>query len=289
MDKRILEGIEACRPGSDDVHSPDLADVARAVERDPEARLVYERVQEWDAALLNAMEQVPLPPGLAERLIDRLNASSEPAVLRRSIAAAVQSAAVRPLCATGSASASADDTGSATGTQRKPFLGSGAGRWSRRQWVGLSALATLAAGLLIAAGLFVSRPSAEIALETMAEDWLKELDAHPAAWRGMQSPPRDFAIPASLMASPASWQPVGQYAKGIAYKLEHPKAGAAMLYVVRLSRPGLPTAPPGVPQSTTGGKAVGYWRSGGIIFVLVVPGDERNYRTFVRSAPVPLA
>lgn len=270
MDKRIIEGIEACRPLSDDVHAPDLSDVARAIQTDPAARLLYERVQKSDASISAAMEEVPIPPGLAERIVESLGARApaQGTPLDRAIAAAAQSV----------------DAESESAGEVRPS----AGRLSRRQWVGLGVFSTLAAGLLIAGGLFISRPRAEIAFEGMADDWLQALDSHPGAWRTVQ-PPRDFAIPSAVMAPSVSWQRVALYGPGVAYKLVHAKAGAAMLYVVRLSRPGLPTAPPRAPQSTTGGKAVGYWQSGGLIYVLVVPGDERNYRSFVSSSPVPLA
>jgi len=148
---------------------------------------------------------------------------------------------------------------------------------------------TLAAALLVAAGLVIFQPRDDLSLEAMAEDWLQEIDAHPGAWRSMRQPPRSFAIPSVVSAAPQSWQPIDKYATGVAYKLVHEAAGTAMLYVARLSRPNLPAAPPTDPQFTSGGKAIGYWQSGGVIYVLVVPGDKRDYRMFVRSAPIPLA
>jgi hypothetical protein len=275
MDKRILEGIEACRPLSDDLHSSEMSEVERQVRNDPAARLVYERVQKWDAAISASMEDVPLPPGLAERLRERLEASvaerrSPPpaAALSRVVAAAMQAAAVPPH--------QANDV--------RP----GRRGLSRRQWVGVG-VSTLAAALLVAGGLIIFQPRDDISLEAMAEDWLHEIDAHPDAWRSMQPPPRSFAIPSVVSAAPDGWRPIDKYATGVAFKLVHEAAGSAILYVARLSRPNLPSAPPSRPQFTSGGKAIGYWQSGGVIYVLVVPGDERSYRTFVRSAPIPLA
>ena len=73
------------------------------------------------------------------------------------------------------------------------------------------------------------------------------------------------------------------------YQLQDRAGATGHLFVVRLTRTGLPGAPPASPQSNTAGKAVGYWQSGDKVYVLVVPGDERNYRAFVSSSPVPLA
>ena len=85
MDKRIREGIEACRPGVDDLLDAELAslielaDAARAVGEDPNARLLRERVQKWDVAISASMEQVPLPTDLAQRILERLQAADSPA------------------------------------------------------------------------------------------------------------------------------------------------------------------------------------------------------------------
>ena len=38
MDKRIREGIEACRPAGEDLHGPEMADLAERLENDPLAR-----------------------------------------------------------------------------------------------------------------------------------------------------------------------------------------------------------------------------------------------------------
>jgi hypothetical protein len=74
----------------------------------------------------------------------------------------------------------------------------------------------------------------------------------------------------------------------VAYELTHGKAGKAMLYVARLSRPELQTSPPLSPQPGSVGQAIGYWRSGDIVYVLVAP-DGLRYQAFVRSSSAPLA
>jgi hypothetical protein len=61
-----------------------------------------------------------------------------------------------------------------------------------------------------------------------------------------------------------------------------------MLYVARLSRPELQTSPPLSPQPGSVGQAIGYWRSGDVVYVLVAP-DGLRYQAFVRSSSAPLA
>jgi hypothetical protein len=157
----------------------------------------------------------------------------------------------------------------------------------RRLWIVVTGVA---ASVMVA--VFLGQwlqPQTDDPLEALAAQWLRDVESRGSAWRGVaQAVPRGLKVPPAVSASPTSWQPIAG-GNGVAYKLEHAKAGSAMLYVVRMSRAGLPSAPPAEPQLTTGGKAIGYWQAGGVIYVLVVPGDQRSYRSFVGSAPIPLA
>jgi len=277
MDKRTREGIEACRPGSDDLHSTELSDVARQVERDPEARAFYDRVQRSDAAIAGAMERVSVPEGLCDRLLAALGTSEQ--ACDRSLARAVDGALA-------SANANhAPDADAADLVADKSSIASDA-RWSRRRW--MAACSGVAATILLAAVLSTwFATSAPVALEDVADSWFEQLTPQ---WQDVARAPRCFAVPAAVLASPTSWQWIARQSEpGVAYQLQSPSGHKAMLYVVRMSRPELPGGPPTRPQSATGGRAVGYWRSGQLVYVLVVPGDERGYREFINSAAAPLA
>lgn len=274
MDKRIRESIEACRPGSDDLQSPELADAARLVEDDPDARLAFERVQAWDAAISKSLDEVSVPPGLAERILDRLRAAQDesagrsPELLAGVVASASQTdkaprdAQVAP--------------GSPVPNRRA---------WSRRHWAGGVSLALGACVLVIVVGNWL-RLGNDLPLEVLADQWREELRND---WQ-IAGPPRDFAVPTAILVPPGRWQQIGRFATVpvVAYELVHAKAGKAMLYVAHMTRAGLPAAPPLAPQSTTGGQAVAYWQSGSNVYVLVVE-DDRNYRAFVQPSTTPLA
>ncbi len=291
MDKRIIEGIEACRPGSEDLQSPEMSNVARQVQHDPEVAQFYERVQQWDAAISAAMDQVSVPSGLADRILLRLRSADstpdepeQPAILNGAVVAAAltvdQSSLATSTLSAASVSMGAHDA--AGGRAQSTFS-----RWSRRQW--LAAFSTIAAGILVAAFLSTWLPGrADMPLEEIAETWRQQLGP---AWHDAQHAPGDFAVPPAILARPAGWQWIVTHGsgRGVAYELQDRTGAKAVLYVVRLSRPELPTAPPLGPQMTTGGKAVGYWQSAGRVYVLVVPGDDRSYRSFINSSPVPLA
>ena len=258
-DRRTIEGIEACRPQSDDLRSPELADVAQRVASEEPAGRYYERVQRWDSAVAAAMSDVSVPAGLAQRIAARLAAA-----------------------------------GAGRDTQAEPGLTAASVEMRRprrpRRWR-LAAASSLAAAAVILVALFFSdllRPRAEVPWEVMADRWQESLSVKAEAWRGGQPLPRGYAVPAGVLGSVGGWQPLSTTA-GVAIRLVRGDGSEAMLYAVRGTSESLPGGPPDRPQSTTGGKAVGYWHGSGVIYVLVVPGDERLYRQFVSPKATPLA
>jgi hypothetical protein len=125
-------------------------------------------------------------------------------------------------------------------------------------------------------------------IDALADDWLAELDPK---WNDGAQSPAGFALPAAITAEAAGWQRVGTIGgvQGVAYKLAHATAGSATLFVMRLTRHDAPSFPPADPQSTTGGRSIGYWHAGNLLYVLVVDGNQHKYRAFVNSARAPLA
>src|SRR6185295_1911482 len=108
-------------------------------------------------------------------------------------------------------------------------------------------------------------------LDVLADRWLQEIEQRGTAWQDVKQAPREFAVPPAVVATVTGWQTIGKSARGIAYRLADARGVTAVLYVVRLSQPGAPLSPPVDPQSNTGGKAVGYWQQGNLVYVLVVP------------------
>ncbi|MBN2474970.1 MAG: hypothetical protein JXB62_10210 [Pirellulales bacterium] len=84
-DERILEAIEACRPGSDDVADPALEFLAAEFEAHPELARRYQQIQRLDAQLTAAFRDVPVPEGAEQRLLARLaeTAAEQASVPRR--------------------------------------------------------------------------------------------------------------------------------------------------------------------------------------------------------------
>lgn len=275
MDKRTIEGIESCRPGSDDLRQLDLGEVAENVQRDAEVRACFERTQLWDAKVAAAMQQVEAPAGLAARLLTAL-ASSEPAGSTRlpGVAKALQSHA-----------ASDAEVAVQLPSERQNSEAPPA-RWSRRQWMGT--FTTVAAALALSLVLnSVLRTGEDEPLENFAGAWQKALGPD---WRDMQQAPGGFKLPPhGLVGTPTGWQWIDSQmqVQGVAYQLKNAQGATATLYVVHLDRPDDPTDPPQHPQSTSVW-AVGYWRKGKNVYVLVTR-DEATYRRFINPSPAPLA
>lgn len=82
-DKRGRFLLESCRPGCDDHLLPEMAELADQLQGDESLRAVYQRSQQWDTAVAEAMEDVPLPEGLAERLQQAVQPSAAPAAASR--------------------------------------------------------------------------------------------------------------------------------------------------------------------------------------------------------------
>jgi hypothetical protein len=266
IDRRTLEQIEACRPGSDDLQLPEVSDAGAGIDTDPSVHALYAKSQRYDTAVSRAMHEVAVPDGLADRLLARL--------------ATGRSAAL-------AASANALTTEDASEVAPPPCDASRAVGWSRRRL--LTLVSTIAATVVV--GVSVARylqSEPDTSVESLADMWLAELDAN---WVAMNQAPRNYVVPAAITAEATGWQriPSVNRSLGVVYRLENPQAAIARLFVVRLAKAGLPSSPPVKPQWTTGGRSIGYWQTGELTFVLVVEGNEDDYRSFANVSRMPLA
>jgi hypothetical protein len=224
------------------------------------------RADRFDARLTAALHEVPVPAGLAERLLNRLQAEDSKSGQR---ALPVDIASALP----------PHDAPAPAGARAPvPYA-------LRRR---MFSLVALAASLLIAVtAVWVLRwrdsgPSDPAAL---AESWYAAITPK---WRDAPAP-KGFQVPDSIMARPQSWQWASKQvgSKAVVYDLSD-QGGRAALFVVRMPPAGLQSSPL-PPQSTTGGLTIGVWEQGGLRYALVVVGDERRYRGLINAAQPPLA
>lgn len=283
-DAEIRDAIESCRPGSDDLSLPEMAQLAEALSADAGLRASFNRVQRLDRRIAAATRDVSVPGGLAERILARLQVPAANRDMVRSEQAASTDAMPAIATALGSVAtvATADDKNLASSPS--PPL---ARRFSRRAW----SLAAIGACALIAAA-FVTfwRPHAPLSADNLiaeSGDWSAQV-WNRAKWN---VPPAGtvltkYPLSAAVRAQALAWTDVSSIVgeDAVAYNVSIGGHRAA-LFVIPCSEPVADPAAPVRPQSSTGGQMIGCWQSGGMVYVLVVEGDARAYESLVRPAP----
>ncbi len=265
------EAIDACRPArfdptGGDWRLPEVAPLADEIARNPQWSAVRSRVAKFDTAIAAAVDQVPVPVGLADRLLVRLQRGAEENSGTTAHAAEVQTEAAETIAY---AAARPEE-------RRRRLL--------RRRWWLSGAAAALAA--LCVAGWWWMRPAATLDYDQLLAS-AKEFDQTNefGEWKSVRkSPPQSwYALPNAIASRTAmEWQKVSNFLRraGVAYKLTAPNGAAGTLYVVPLDGIGGLGSAPGGPQQT-GGVAASAWTDGTRLYVLVVRGNERDYWGFL--------
>ncbi len=277
--ENLIEQIDACRAGGDDIHAPELQELRqleRRLEHDAQARELYDSLQSFDARLGVAvrevrLEEFPQASGLEARLL-----------------AAVLQAAV-------SQDAVASDTSDDAVSNAPPTVR----RTSRRRamtW--LVGLAATAAGVGIVIGLMDKTesdfvPTASWVHDTALDFYLADKDnIRTGQFIAQTPPPKSHPLSSQVRQFPevmpgATWRHVSDFlgtSQAIAYDIPAPGGSPiATLYVVRLSVPDLPQWPNPKTDHGTGGVLLSAWQKGDLVYVLVVRGDKNAFRQFIEN------
>ena len=271
-DPRILEALEACRPGSDDVDDPGLASLASGMSADPQLKQVYERLQGVDGAVSKAFRDVPVPEGLAGRILDRLQAARSPD--RAAIDEPPPDAV------------SVDGLAEARPRSR---------RLRSRRWV-LAAggpLLGTAVAVAVAVGVWFHGQTQEVysapAIRDLAIDYF---DGDSDEGGHFTPPPESYPVSPDVLRLPdMRWRRVDGFLgqEAVAYDLAPHGRPRATLYVVKRQVPVVPRTPPiRTPQLNSRARSVSIWQSGDLLYVLVVEGGPRTYRGFLNVPSGPL-
>ena len=288
--ENLIEQIDACRAGSDDIHAPELQELRQLeqrLEHDAQARELYDSLQNFDARLGAAVRDVPLEEfpqadGLEARLLA--------AVLQ----AAVSQDAV--------ASDTSDDSESTDAVTSEPPT---VRRNSRRRAImWLAGLAATAASVGVVVYFWSNPAESELIAtpswvhETALEFYLADENVGMGRSIEQTPPPKSHPLSNQVRRFPGvtpgvTWRNVGGFLgtqQAIAYDIPAPGDNpTATLYVVRRSVPGLPPWPGIKPAYGTGGVSLSAWQSGDLVYVLVVPGGEDAYRQFIENLQRELA
>lgn len=283
--RKLLESLESCRPGSDDFERLLDAETVAAVHSDAELTRRYGLVQQFDTTVARAYADVPVPGGLENRLLAALAADALVTQVEKATAENVTAnvaADVRPLEARPGESHSVAPA-----------------RMSRRGWLAAcgAAGAATAAGL---AGFWFLRPGepVEMTVEQLLDDAFalhnSEGEQTPAVAIDVRNAPTDFPVSREFAVNGARLPRRNVDGKllgrpGVAYELAPVGQPRATLYVLgdrsgAQGVAGVPDAASGLAQKTTGNRALGAWREGGLLYVFVVEGDEHRYRGYFKQS-----
>jgi hypothetical protein len=269
----IQQAVDACRPGSEDLQGPEMAALSEAVQSDPEVRRCYERSQQFDAAVSWAFRDVPVPVGLADRLLAAVGPSSEQSTAKPSELVSLPS------------------------TDRDIQIAANQGsRWpqrrNRRIWTvaagTLTAAAALAVFLLVVPYFGAEEPQAgdRLAGDIVAwtdlvvrQGWNEDLQAAQVHERPLDR---------TVRASPQRWCSIATAydSQTIVYDIAPPGGALALVFCMRSKSrtSSLPDIPPWNAFSATGGLTLGVWRRGDMVYVLVVGGGARRYRELIEAS-----
>ncbi len=263
--KAFKEAIDACRPGTDDANLPEMSALADVMQEDEQVRGWYDRTQQSDAAIGRVFRDVPVPDGLADRLVAAVqNADSEPGQEATSFVS--------------EAAAEQDDlTAEASVAPSAP---------RHKRWKYAFAGIPVAAIVLVCLSLFL-RGHPDVTREQISIDVNEWIDEVVVAddWNGdlSEAPLQHYPPDAAVRANAKQWR-VAQTrydSRATVYDISRRGTSAYLFCISTKGKViGLPNAPPMAPLRTTGGVTVGAWQRPGMVYVLVVDGDKRDYRSF---------
>lgn len=260
INRQLREQIDVCRPGSDDLALPALAELAAAAEHDRAVAAELLRSQRFDRAVSAALQDLPAPAGLMERLLAAVEAN-KPAL-----------------------PAPIEQTPS---------------RWTRRRLLLAAGSLAAVALLAVTAVLFVPRPQQQVTQEELSlavAEWVNGRGVVPSDWVATPLPTK-FAIPSSInRKQPSRWRPLaasgdGWSGSGVAMDLNPPTGAPAMLFVgSSKARFGVPSVPTRLPVSGLPGgrmKAVAWQNpTTNLLYVLVVTEDRgQRLEDFLHHRP----
>ena len=256
---RIRELIDACRPGQDDLAQPEFQLLAARINTDRRLKEQLERSQQLDSAIASTFQDVEIPAGLADRLLDAL---------------AVQGGG-QPLVGDG------DDPVVRRSTRRHCF--------TPARLAICGGIVAAAAMVVLVFAQFASRDS--ITTKQLADDalrWTDSAEMAPNGWldlKGRVSRRYPFNLPRNAqLGPPLKWQTVGK-SVAACYDLQARDGGgpAYLIVVPNKKVTGFPVRPRLVHK--TGGRCVAVWTANGHLYALVFEGKARRFDQLIPAMP----
>ncbi len=264
-DRLAREAMEVCRPAHDDLSDLGLAFLADRLADDPLLAREFHRLKRLDQSLADAFQDVPVPEGLADRILARLASEAE------ATCAPGEEAAAGPL---------------ARSTDRRR-------RFSRRWLLVGAGSIVAAAAMLWMVGAQVGRPLpmdgsdlGQAAIEFYGTDVAENGQSITEV-----APPEDYPFAADVQQpSDTRWRWVrGFFGRtAVAYDITAATGERATLYVLRATATDVADRPSPQPFVTQG-CATSAWQRDQWLYVFVVKGGPQSYRRLLLMPRAPLA
>lgn len=275
QDRGLRKLIDACRAGSDDLHQPELKDLARAAADDDQIRDDLARLQRLDSVISQALQSVAIPDQLEDRIIanltdhatemERRNGEQDRSVLLLEIDEATKSGPDDPVSAQ---------------TNRMIF------GWTTRSVVLCAAAASVT--LLLFVWQWFDRTTS-INVDSVVMATAKWRDSFVGEGSKPETAPRTHPVSSNVIGRTDSWAKAGEKLnqldrQAVVYRIDGPASRHSLLFVIRpQSAMQLPILPPKKPHNNTGGWSVSAWQEGPLMYVLMVPGTVEQYRNSLRQ------
>jgi hypothetical protein len=268
-DRELLrQRMDACRIGSDDLSLPEMSELSAALRTDPALRGEWESRQRSERLIAAAMDDLPVPAGLADRIL----------------AAAAASDRSRLAETTGQAVATVGNANADVEVQpaKRPAL------LTRRQWSWIGGAALLLAAAVVIQRTFFAPPTpvTKEQLVASAQDWFKAAVMRRGDPQPGQAP---IAFPqAALSLSPQAWRamPTAEERSLVAFDLTKVQMGGPVfLFAAQTNKKYDVRSVPYTKLSATGGLEIGAWQQGDVLYVVVIDqGSGRRLQDVLHSA-----
>ena len=256
LDPRLLETLEASRPGGEDLSDPELSDLADRMAADPKLREVYDKLKQTDVVLANAFHDVPVPEGLGDRILERLASAGEP---------------------------------SASVAKRGRF-------WRSRRVQGAALVGLAVTLMVVGLAWFAQEdPLTREGVVASAVELFNREGNGPQGGNliSKKRPPGGYQIDPLSVAQLAGirWRTIDGFLgrSGVAYDLAPVGSPRATLYVIKQRVANLDNAPSPNPRSNSQSRFASAWLSNGLLYVLVVEGGLGRYQEVLGISSRPLA
>lgn len=254
--QRLRQRMDACRLGSDDLALPEMAELATALASDAALAEEWESRQRSERLIAAAMQDLSVPPGLADRILVAAGRERSGATegVEQAVAAVAEPSADVELPA-------------------KRRLAITRRQWS---WIGGVALVLLAAVAVRQVWLIPPTQVTEEQLVASAQSWFSAALEQRSGESEAGTAPLPF--PHSSVALPLRrWQklPTKEEPSLIAFDLTGLQMeGSVFLFAAKTNKQYDVKSTPYTELPATGGLEIGAWQRGGILYVLVV--DQKS-------------